>query len=71
MTWEPGTGDSTSWVSTTAFTIDSFLEHTRAIESGKGKDRVNFRINYADSFNADTTACVWAATDVFTLRFTN
>lgn len=71
VTWEPGTGDSTSWVSTTAFTIDSFLEHTRAIESGKGKDRVNFRINYADSFNADTTACVWAATDVFTLRFTN
>ena len=32
---------------------------------------INFKINYAERYNADTTACVWGATDVFTLRFTN
>lgn len=38
---------------------------TRA-ERNEGKDNVYFRINYHQEFNADTTACVWGATDVFT-----
>ena len=43
----------------------------KAIESSEGQNVINFKINYAERYNADTTACVWGATDVFTLRFTN
>ena len=56
---------------TTAFTIDKFLDQAKAIESREGQNEINFKINYAERYNADTTACVWGATDVFTLRFTN
>ena len=71
VTQEGGTGDSTKWVNTTAFTIDKFLDQAKAIESSEGQNVINFKINYAERYNADTTACVWGATDVFTLRFTN
>ena len=33
VTQEGGTGDSTKWVNTTAFTIDKFLDQAKAIES--------------------------------------
>ena len=71
VTQEGGTGDSTKWINTTAFTIDKFLDQAKAIESREGQNEINFKINYAERYNADTTACVWGATDVFTLRFTN
>ena len=71
VTQEGGTGDSTKWINTTAFTIDKFLDQAKAIESSEGQNVINFKINYAERYNADTTACVWGATDVFTLRFTN
>ena len=71
VTQEGGTGDSTKWINTTAFTIDKFLDQSKAIESREGQNVINFKINYAERYNADTTACVWGATDVFTLRFTN
>lgn len=70
ITQEGGTGDSTRWIKTSAFTIDKFLDQAKAIESSEGQSAVNFKVNYALSFNADTTACVWGATDVFTLQFT-
>ena len=71
VTQEGGTGDSSRWVNTTAFAIDDFLEWAKEVESGKGEDAIHFKINYPSGFNADTTACVWDDTEVFTLRFTN
>ncbi len=71
VTREGGTGDSSRWINTTAFAIDTFLDQAKTIESGAGQNTINFKINYAERYNADTTASVWGATDVFTLRFTN
>lgn len=71
VTQEGGTGDSTRWVKTSAFTIDKFLDQAKATENSEGLDIVNFKVNYVSGFNADTTACVWGTTDIFTLRFTN
>lgn len=68
---EGGTGDSSRWINTTAFTIDRFLEQAKVTESKEGQDVVNFKVNYALRYNADTTACVWGATDIFTLQFRN
>lgn len=68
---EGGTGDSISWICTTAFTIDNFLSDVKARESAAGTGEINLRINYPTGFNADTTACVWSVTDIFTLRFSN
>ena len=61
VTQEGGTGDSTKWINTTAFTIDKFLDQAKAIESREGQNEINFKINYAERYNADTTACVWGA----------
>lgn len=71
VTQEGGTGDSIRWINTSAFTIDKFLEGAKESESDMGLNYINFKINYPERFNADTTACVWGSTDIFTLRFTN
>lgn len=68
---EGGTGDSTNWISTTAFDIADFVRDVKSKESAAGVDEINLRVNYPSGFNADTTACVWSATDIFTLRFSN
>lgn len=68
---EGGTGDSISWIKTTAFTIDDFLDKAKAAESAEGKNTVNIKINYVTGFNEDSTACEWGATEMFTLRVTN
>lgn len=68
---EGGTGDSTTYIRTTAFTIADFLDQAKEIEDLAGLDRINFRIKYPTGFNADTTACVWGSTDMFTLLFTD
>lgn len=65
VTQEGGTGDSTKWINTTAFTIDKFLDQAKAIESREGQNEINFKINYAERYNADTTACVWGASPTY------
>lgn len=66
-----GTGDSSKWIKTSAFTIDEFLNRAKVAEQAAGYSRVSFRLHYPTGFNADTTGCVWGVTDLFTLRFTN
>ena len=65
-----GTGDSSTYIKTTAFVIEDFLEQAKAREKQAGMEEVNLRIRYATGFNADTTECVWGSTDSFTLLFT-
>ncbi len=71
VTQDGGTGDSSRWIKTTAFVIEPFLDWAKEREIEEGADAIHFKINYVERYNADTTACIWAATDPFTLRFTN
>lgn len=59
------------WINTTAFQVEAFLEQAKAAEKAAGQSALHMKINYVDHFNADTTACVWTAGDIFTLRFSN
>lgn len=46
-----------------AFNIEDFFAKAKEMEAGKGENEVAIAINYASSFNKDTTVCLWSRTE--------
>lgn len=58
-----GTGTGSSMILPNAFNIEHFVDSV----GNKGEEPVYFRVNYASSFNKDTTQVYWKASDTFTI----
>ena len=46
-----------------AFSVEEFYNMVSALEEEKGSNTFSIAINYASSFNKDTTACIWDRTE--------
>ncbi len=51
-----------------AFVLDEFLRKASEKEISAGKDSVIMRVNYAQTYNRDSSAWTWSVTDTFALH---
>lgn len=64
-----GEGGTSNITEPYAFTIKQFVNDAVEKEKEEGQSSVNFRLNYVQGFNNDTTRANWTTSDVYTLYF--